>query len=202
MSDEQIARLRLESAIAHVGKPPPEQLGDFTKSFGFRRIPKGSSLVCAGERTSRVWFLSEGVVRMFYVGRDGREFNKAFLRAGQFAAALDALITSEPSRLSIQTMTECSVLEGPYDTLVSMYARDAFWERLGRVVAEGLYVAKVRREAALLMDSAGERYDAFLKEMSDLVDVIPNYHVASYLGVQPETLSRIRAARVRRSARE
>lgn len=139
---------------------------------------------------------------MFYVGRDGREFNKAFLRAGQFAAALDALITSEPSRLSIQTMTECSVLEGPYDTLVSMYARDAFWERLGRVVAEGLYVAKVRREAALLMDSAGERYDAFLKEMSDLVDVIPNYHVASYLGVQPETLSRIRAARVRRSARE
>lgn len=145
-------------------------------------------------------FVAEGIVRLFSTRGDSKEFNKSFVGPGEFAGSLESRLSGHPSRLTMETVTECALLRARYDALATMYPRHAFWERLGRVTTETLYLLKARREAALLMDSASSRYEAVLREWGPLANSIPNYHIASHLGITPEALSRIRRARAKRSS--
>lgn len=135
---------------------------------------------------------------MYYERGDGRDFNKGFISEGGFCGAIEALITEAPTRLNIEALEPSRLLVFPHRHLRSLYDRDPYWERVGRCFAERLLVKKVRKEAALLMDSASERYEAFLADNPSLENRIADYHVASYLGVAPETLSRLKRARTGR----
>lgn len=80
------------------------------------------------------------------------------------------------------------------DTFESLYKRHRCWETLGRKLAEGLYIKKEMKERLLLMNTAEERYLQFLKEFPGLEKRVPQYHIASYLGITPVSLSRIRSS--------
>ena len=93
------------------------------------------------------------------------------------------------------------MLEFDYGLVRAFYDRSAYWQRFGRLNAERLYVKKARREAALLMDPPLARYEAFLREYGADAERIRGYHVASYLGITPEALSRLRKSRRRPTQR-
>lgn len=118
----------------------------------------------AGDTSDTVAFVGSGIARMFYTRRDGKEFNKGFVSAPDFVSALEALITKSPTSLSIQALSPMQLLVAPYSEISKFYDRDMYWQRFGRLVAERVYLKKARREASLLMDSAAERYAAFLED--------------------------------------
>ncbi len=132
---------------------------------------------------------------MYYTRSDGKEFNKGFVSAPDFMSALEALLTQTPSKLTVQAITEMELLVAPYASVVDFFERDMYWQRLGRLVIEQVYVKKVRREASLLMNSAAERYEEFLAEHRALASRVPDYQIAAYLGITPQALSRLRKAR-------
>jgi len=76
--------------------------------------------------------------------------------------------------------------------LQELYDRHPVWERIGRIKAERLAIQKEFREKEFLLDTAETRYRRFLKEFPDLTDRIPQYYIASYLGITDVALSRIR----------
>jgi CRP-like cAMP-binding protein len=190
---EQIAAL--QQLLARLAGDPIPFFDEFAALFRRRALAKGEFLVRAGDTADTVAFVSAGIARMFYTRRDGKEFNKGFVSAPDFVSALEALITQTPASLSIQALSPMQLLVASYAELSRFYDRDMYWQRTGRLIVERVYVKKARREASLLMHSAAERYAAFLTEHRGLVDQVADYHIAAYLGITPEALSRLRRAR-------
>lgn len=175
------------------GVPPPS-FDEFAASFRNRTLEKGEFFVRAGERSDAVALVCSGVARMFYTRADGKEFNKGFVSAPDFMSVLESLITKEPGRLNIQALAPMQLFVGSYSRFAASFERDRYWERLGRRIVEQVYVKKARREASLLMDTAAERYRDFMAEHRALAESVPDYHVAAYLGITPEALSRLKRA--------
>ena len=187
----------LRQLLARLAGEPIPYFDEFAALFRRRSLDKGDFLVRAGDTTDTVAFVSAGVARMFYMRRDGKEFNKGFVSAPDFVSALEALITKTPTSLSIQALSPMQLLVAGYTELSQFYDRDMYWQRVGRLIVERVYVKKARREASLLMDSAAERYAAFLADHHAALDQVADYHIAAYLGITPEALSRLRRARAK-----
>lgn len=191
--DARHAREQLYRALCGgFGVPPDEQWQAFSRLSQPRTLNKGAYWVRAGEPTGTIAFVAEGLLRMFYIREDGREFNKTFVTSPDFVGVLEALLTGETSRLSVQCLESTTLLEFDYATASALYDQHAYWQRFGRLFTERLYVKKARREAALLMDTPAHRYRAFREQHAALEQRVADYHIASYLGVTPETLSRLR----------
>jgi CRP/FNR family transcriptional regulator, anaerobic regulatory protein len=187
---EQVALLA--RLLTRLNGVPPRSFDAFAALFRGRLLERGEYFVRAGEESVAVALVCAGVARLFYTRADGKEFNKGFVSAPDFMSVLESLITQQPSRLNVQALTPMQLFVAPYSGLSSFFARDPYWERLGRRIVEQVYVKKVRREASLLMDSAAERYSTFVEEHGAVSDAVPDYHVAAYLGITPETLSRLK----------
>jgi CRP-like cAMP-binding protein len=102
------------------------------------------------------------------------------------------LTLQEPCSFFIQALERTDTIVLPNRLLNELYDRHVCWERFGRKMAEHLVIIKEAREKELLLDSLEVRYQRFLKEFPSLVDRIPQYHIASYLGVTDVALSRLR----------
>jgi CRP-like cAMP-binding protein len=157
-----------------------------------RRFAKNDYLIRAGEVAKNFYFIVEGLVRFFYSTPDGKEFNKSFALEDGFAGSFHSLILQAPCPFFIQTLETTNTLVLPNQLLRELYERHACWERLGRRNAENLVLLKEAREKELLLDALETRYSRFLKEYPGLLDRIPQYHIASFLGVTNVALSRIR----------
>lgn len=157
-----------------------------------RCFEKNDYLVRAGEVVSNFYFISEGLVRFFYSTEDGKEFNKFFAMENRFAGSFHSLVLNEPCGYFIQALEKTHTLVLPNTLLYELYERHPCWERMGRKNAEWLVIIKEEREKELLLDSLETRYRRFLQEYPGLVDRVPQYHIASYLGVTDVALSRIR----------
>jgi CRP-like cAMP-binding protein len=149
-------------------------------------------LARAGDVVDNFYFINTGLVRFFYCTEDGKEFNKHFAMENGFAGSFHSFTLHEPCSFFIQALERTETIVLPNRTLNELYDRHACWERLGRKTAEHLALIKEAREKELLLDSLETRYKRFLKEFPGLVDRIPQYHIASYLGVTDVALSRIR----------
>ena len=144
------------------------------------------------EQANEICFVNAGLLRMYYTTADGKEMNKSFILENGFAGAYSAWLSRTPSRFSIQTMETSHLLVAQINDVTAMFSQHSCWERLGRLLVEQLYVRKEQREAEFLLDDAETRYMHFRQRYPDLEKRIAQYHVASYLGITPVALSRIR----------
>jgi CRP-like cAMP-binding protein len=157
-----------------------------------RTFEKGDYLVRAGDVANNFYYIVQGLVRFFYSTEDGKEFNKHFAMENGFAGSFQSLVLHEPCGFFIQALERTDTIVLPNKLLCELYERHSCWERLGRRNAENLALVKEAREKELLLDSLEIRYRRFLKEFPGLADRVPQYHIASYLGVTDVALSRIR----------
>jgi CRP-like cAMP-binding protein len=170
----------------------------FVEHVQWGRLEPQETFARPGELATRVGFVVEGVFRMAYDRADGRTFTKSFVAEGDFIAAADSLASGEPTRMRIEALSRAVLLCVSAQIWSGLFERSPRWERVGRRMAEQLFAKKIQREASLLMDTPSERYRRFVAEFPKLEARVPGYLVASYLGIAPETLSRLRRARVRR----
>jgi CRP-like cAMP-binding protein len=171
---------------------PESEWEHFVQHLSERTFEKHDYLVRAGDVLNDFYFITKGLVRFFYCTEDGKEFNKHFAMENGFAGSFHSLILQAPCPFFIQTLEKTETIVLPNRLLPKFYDRHACWERLGRKMAEYLVFVKEAREKELLLDSLETRYQRFLKHFPDLVHRIPQYHIASFLGVTDVALSRIR----------
>jgi len=138
-------------------------------------------------------FIVKGAFREYYTDNNGREFNKAFGFKGDFTGSYYDLALGNPSTASIRALTESSVLVIRYTEYQKLLATDPFWLKVAYTLAHNLLLKKFEKEFQLLTLSAAERYSLLKKQHPDLEQLVPAYHIASYLGITPISLSRIRA---------
>jgi CRP-like cAMP-binding protein len=149
--------------------------------------------LCPDEVPQTIGFVISGLLRLYYVDTDGNEFTKSFCTENSFVAAYSALLLKQPSRMFIQALENTSLLVADYSTYRSLSESQLSLQQLNCKIAESLFIKKERREATLLLDDAKTRYLNFLEEYPGLETRLKQYHIASYLGITPVSLSRVRA---------
>lgn len=171
----------------------PEEL--IESLFGISRqvrLEKGEQFLMAGEVSEYVGFNLDGIFRLYYIDGDGNDFTKSFSTPGRFVISYSALVQHRPSYFSIEAVSDAQILKFQYTEWMKLVEKDSRWYPFLFKLVESVYIVKEMREKAFLLDDATSRYLSFQNEFPGLEQQLKLYHVASYLGITPEALSRIR----------
>jgi CRP-like cAMP-binding protein len=191
--DRAIQEQSMYDAWNRITPIPKDLLKTFVQSLSLEHYPKGETLLKAGTTSQQSYFLLSGILRFYYTTDEGQEFNKAFYSKQQIVGPLSATIIGEASRYSIEVIEACDVFVIP-ESLFSYYMnKHLAWERLFSYCCQMMLVRNERREAELLLNTPKARYLQFVRNFPELVTRIPQYHIASYIGITPVALSRSRS---------
>jgi CRP-like cAMP-binding protein len=153
---------------------------------------KEESLLHSGFVASSLYFIVKGLVRVYNQDETGRETTSHILGPGEFVTEFDSFINYKPAKENIQCLTDCSLLQVSKKQHNDLYTHIHGWTQFCQTVYER-EIMKLKRRAHLLQNlSALERYKTILDSDPDKVLDTPVKHLASYLGMQPQSLSRIR----------
>lgn len=178
-----------------------EQLIHFTENemeiltslFSEIKFKKNDYFAKEGEYSSKLAFITKGIIRAFFRNKSGNEYNKTFFTASSFIAAYSSITTKKENLINLQCLTDCTLLVADFEKITSLYNDYPKIERLARILAEYKFAIKEKREIELVTLEARERYEIFKSEHPNLENLVNQYHIASYLGITPTQLSRIRA---------
>lgn len=171
---------------------PDDELEQMGRLFRPASLARGAFFIQAGEQPQTLGFVLSGLLRLYYIDEAGGEYTKAFCVENSFVAAYSALLLGEPSRLFIEALEESALLVADYSAYQSLAAGSLRWQIMRGRLAEALFIRKEKREGELVLDDATARYRRFLAEYPGLEPRLKQYHIASYLGISPVSLSRIR----------
>lgn len=158
-----------------------------------RRLAKGACFTRPGAPATHFAVVLSGLLRHYYVDARGKESVKAFRVPLDVSAPYAELILRRPSRTYIEALTETELFVFRFDDFEVLARGSVELQRLARRFGEVHFVQKEQREYEFLMLSAEERYRQFCARMPALLQHIPQHQVASYIGITPVALSRIRA---------
>lgn len=159
-----------------------------------RELGAGEAYLRAGDAASHVALIRAGVLRESFPLPDGRERIRAFGLAGDFAGSLSDLLRGGPARCEVIACAPARLLTIPWRAVREAAAERRGWQALLAAVTQRLYLAKAEREYELLALDAAARYQRFLVRFPELERDVAQRHIASYLGITPEHLSRLRRA--------
>lgn len=151
-----------------------------------------SYLVYAGDQSDTLYLLDSGLVRLFYASPEGRERNKAFFREGQVTGPVSAAISGSPAPFSIQCLEPVEAISFRYRDLALAAERQPLIASLYRDMLAEAFIRNEQREAMLLTCNAEQRYQWLLEHEAFLLDRIPQFQLASYLGIDAVSLSRLK----------
>ena len=183
----------IEKTLKNIVNFNPSTLDLLVSKFSCIQLEKGSVFAKREEFSKNIGFVESGVLRAYFTKYSGEQYNKTFFTSGSFVGAYSSLVTGQKNLIDIDCLTTCSLWVAPFDSIRSLYDQNPQIERLARILAEQFFVNKEKREIELATLEAKERYTIFQKEHPELEQLIPQYHIASYLGITPTQLSRIRS---------
>ncbi|MGQ3014746.1 MAG: Crp/Fnr family transcriptional regulator [Flavobacteriales bacterium] len=160
-------------------------------------LAKGAYFIREGQVPRRFAFVGSGLFRYLYMDPSGREYTKNFIPEGQFLSAYSAMISSSPSHMFIEALEDSEILEIDYGLWMRLQKGHPCWNTLLVQVLERAFSTKEKRERELLLLNAEDRYRIFREEFPGLESRVRQHIIASYLGISPVSLSRIRKSRLR-----
>lgn len=170
--------------------------GDFDTKIAFAHLeqsrPKGSRLIEAGSIESHIFFVTQGIVRA-YISVDGRKITFWIGAEGSTVVSLRSYVDNMPGYETVECMEDCVVYMLERSVLETLFLQDIHIANWGRKFAETEFLQTEERFIPLLFTTASERYEELLKKQPHLFSRISLEHLASYLGITPVSLSRIRA---------
>ena len=162
-----------------------------TEIFKPLEIKKGEFFTESNKMNTRVGFLIEGLV-YYYVLKNDNEAITDFTKEGEFVSEYHTFIRKEKAIHSIKAIEDCTFLVLDYDGIQRLYNEVKDGNKFGRMVLEHRFGIVVNQLLSLYMHTPEERYQHFQKNYFDLTQRVPQYLIAAYIGVKPQSLSRIR----------
>jgi len=201
-SSVQDVRIMFDRLRDHVSRLVPLTDEDFpscTSVFIPKRLRKGAFLVQEGETSKYLAFVTAGCLRSYGIDKKGQEHIVQFGLEGWWISDLYSFLTGKPGTQYIDALEESDLLllDSPsYERLCTTVPK---FERYFRILLQNNYIATHRRLLASISLSAEDRYLQMLQEYPTVVQRVAQRHIASYLGITPEALSRIRNRLSRRT---
>lgn len=156
-----------------------------------KTIPAKEHYLTEGKICKEIGFLNQGCFRNYYLS-EGKEINTRFIFENEFVVDYDSFLQEKPSKYYIQAIEDTEIVTFNLEALQYGYAQSKNWERFGRIMAEQSYKMTTERVESFLFLDGEQRYLNLLENQPHILDRIPLYHIASYLGLERESLSRLR----------
>ncbi|WP_455717173.1 Crp/Fnr family transcriptional regulator [Anaerosporobacter sp.] len=163
----------------------------FTQFFYEKKYPKGSTILSMGENTQTVCFIKEGIVRGFYINTDGNDITKCFSTEGSWCCIYNMLRPS-PSEFWIEALEDCIMIQISVDKLKHMINTIPESQRLYTKLCLEAFIHSDNRNVNFQKMKAVERYLLFIHQYPDLEKRVKQEYIASYIGITPSSLSRIK----------
>ena len=161
-------------------------------------VPKGSILIRQGQTVNKIFFVKGGCLRSYCIDKNGKEHTLQFAIKNWWISDYIAIHSDESATLTVECLTESDIIEFNAKELDGILTRFPEYEPFQRGNLERHIVSLQKRILNQLQLSAAERYDLFLEQYGDIERYTPNYHIASYLGITQESLSRIRIKKAKK----
>ena len=159
-----------------------------------KALKKGDYLISEGETCSSVYFIHKGLLRA-YLNLDAKEAISEFFFEGGFAGTFTAFSLKQVTRLNVQALEDSVLVEFQEEWLEYHYKKAPSWLGLGKYIFEEAFVKKCQRESSFLSHSATQRYFFLIDQYPSIEERVSLHQIASYLGIRPESLSRIRSGK-------
>ena len=163
----------------------------FGPLFHRKTYEKDDHILRVGQTEKYLYFIEKGIVRS-YLERRESEVTVEFSFQETIFSSYASFLTQTPSLVDVQAITDLVIWRVGYADLQKIYADSNIGNLIGRVASELLFIEKSNRELALLCKTAEERYLDLINEHPELIQNIPLKYIASYIGITPQALSRIR----------
>ncbi|MCW3127756.1 MAG: Crp/Fnr family transcriptional regulator [Bacteroidetes bacterium] len=184
------AFLTFLSSFSRLSKEDIEQLAEACTEVSYA---KGDYFIREGEVCHKIGFLISGIARVYHIAND-KEYTSYFNfpQRNRMVATFESFLIQKPSKENIHFLQDSVLILIPRTKLYELYETSPAMQEMGRKLAEYNYVLAMERIYALQHDTAQMRYEKLLHIYADLVNMVPHHYIASYLGITPESMSRIR----------
>jgi len=160
------------------------------------KVAKGTILLKAGKVPKYIYFIVKGIVVICYISQDGKVYNKNILFENEFPAATAALIKNKPTKLTIKTIEDTTLIACDFVALKKlMRSRDDLKDLYISYLEQNWVLKKNDIELSIATEGAKERYLKLIELHPDIESRVPLHHIASHLGITPTQMSRIRKGR-------
>lgn len=163
----------------------------FVEKFELKKFKKGNYFLQNGDFCKQIAFINKGAMYCVY-NKDGMDKIDEFSFESDFITDYLSILIKAPTDKDIICLEDCEILVISMESLEILYNENPVFERIGRLMAEGLFINWHLKAKSLFMDNAETRYQNLIALKPNLPQRVPQYLIASYLNVSPETLSRIR----------
>lgn len=168
------------------------ELTDILTHFKKESVAKHQILARQGDVCQYLYFVEHGMGRSYYLNEGGKEITQWFFGVGKFMTSADSFFQQTTSLYNLEILEDTILYSISKTDIDQLFAKYHKMEKLGRLVTIEMLTKMVNKLNAVQFQTARERYDYMLAEFPDIVYRVPLGHIASYLGMTQETLSRIR----------
>lgn len=189
---EQAIDIFLESVKGICPGIPEAQLAEFASKLTVRELARKEQFVTAGKVQKAIGFVAAGLVRSFFVDNTGAEITVGFYAEGDYATHYPAFITQQKSSYTIQCLEPTTMVCLTYKDMQNIYLELPGFERYGRLIAEKILNRQQARIESFIFQTAEERYLDFIEKYPALFNRVSLSHLCSYLGIERQSLTRIR----------
>ncbi|MCR9290949.1 MAG: Crp/Fnr family transcriptional regulator [Bacteroidetes bacterium] len=184
-------KVSLEKTISKYIDFTAEEFKSIRDCFKIKTLKRREILHDINTVCKYVYFIEEGIIRYFQV-EDGEEVTGQFFFTGGWYTDLESFLSNSYSRQTAQAIESTSLLYISKQDLEKLYKEIPQFERFGRLMAEQAFIGLRKKTDNLTLLDAKERYLMLLRQRPKVIEKIPQHYIASYLGIKPQSLSRIR----------
>lgn len=178
--------------ISKIDNIPKSSLDKFLALISLKKFKKGDVIAKTGEIPKELYILKKGVIRSFYIDEKAKEYIRHIFTPLRATGALGSLIVNKPSRLTYDCLSDCEAYALNYKEFKALSVKDIGVSNLYSAALEIVFLTLESKVFDLSVLNATERYLKLKKQIPDIENLIPQYHIASYLNITPVQLSRIR----------
>jgi len=185
---------KIKSSI-HLSSEAEDYLFSISKE---KAVSKGEVLIRQGQTVKKIFFVTDGCLRSYCNDKNGKEHTLLFAIKNWWMSDYIAIHSNETATLTVDCLTDSNIIEFNAKKLDEIHSLFPEFESHQRKQLERHIVSLQKRILNQLQLSATERYELFLEQYPDIEQYTPNYHIASYLGITQQSLSRIRAEKAKK----
>lgn len=189
---KEILQTYLQSVKKVCPKITNEELDYFGQGLNIIQLPAIHFYIQANSIQNEIGYVSSGLLRAFYVDDKGNEVTVSFIKEGEFATHYNAFNTKKPSKYYFQCIETSVLINLSYMHIYDCCEKMPVFERYLRLIIEDAFNLKQNRIDSLIFDNAETRYIDFIKDNPDLFNRVSISHLSSYLGIERQSLTRIR----------